>query len=604
MASSLHKAPTRLRTYASDLEAERARQGKPSKATPIPAHASAPTPEPIVKKPKSLPGPAIKVESKGHSIKPESKRKIEAAPRKHIPIPRIAADESVLKPKVTAPPPKKIGTIPAFHELEKKVSKTQEHIVAEESKQPITPRRKKKDKKARPHRPNIGYDATVITEKKTNRFKLIPAIIDAIVAWAKSLKLKHKKKKAPQYVVPETHRRKGVIERATTKTGSIFTADNETLKEQIRRRRQKTDAQANAETTWSPFTETVYPLLEAPEEIRTDPQNVAVEYKKIGQTPAPVVPAPIPTSPAPAPEAVPVPEPAPTPTLEPITTDPVTGLTDEERWSQSDTEPQATEPTLTPEIVSSEPAPVAPTPQPLPATAAIAPMRGSGISRLQNDTNTLTVILLASVLGVVAVIFAGYLLVKQFSGPATTNTPVVTVTTNPIFANTTVTSVPIGANHMNVLPVIIKQAVSSSSAGIVEFTIVSGVGDELSAPYLFDLLSFKTVPIFKQSLTIMRFVSVNHGTPAIAVQFVDTDTVRGGFLNWEATMARDLRALYDIPADMTLDFIDDTIAGKDVRVLRVDGRSWLVYGIIGDNTALIAPNTATFSQVVELGLRE
>ena len=143
---------------------------------------------------------------------------------------------------------------------------------------------------------------------------------------------------------------------------------------------------------------------------------------------------------------------------------------------------------------------------------------------------------------------------------------------------------------------------ASSSAGLVEYAVVSGAGDEVSASYLFELLQFRTTPNLRQSLLSARFASVNHSEPAMVLDFVDTDSVRGGLLTWETSMAEDFGALYDMPAAVTPDFVDDTIADVDVRILYHEDSVILVYGIIDENTALITSSSADFAQIVELGL--
>jgi hypothetical protein len=106
-----------------------------------------------------------------------------------------------------------------------------------------------------------GGAATIITDTKRGRFKLFPAIMLSIKSWFADKKKAHAAKKAPKYTVPETTRRKGVIQRATSQTGKFTSSDFESIQERIRNRK-KEDQKPEATTTWSANTEPGFPLLE------------------------------------------------------------------------------------------------------------------------------------------------------------------------------------------------------------------------------------------------------------------------------------------------------------------------------------------------------
>ena len=142
---------------------------------------------------------------------------------------------------------------------------------------------------------------TIITDTKDDGFSLLPAIGTSIDKWVKGL-TKKKKKKTPRLAVPETSRRKGVIQAATTKTGTIFTADSDTLKERIKARQRAAEKIGDEpETIWTPNTDPGFALLEGEhpdptkeeaEEPADRTENVAVAFKKRATPTLTITPTP------------------------------------------------------------------------------------------------------------------------------------------------------------------------------------------------------------------------------------------------------------------------------------------------------------------------
>jgi hypothetical protein len=568
MTDNPHRHPTRIRTFAADLEEKR-------KGPEVPGTTSTPAVVPVEKK-KLEPVPLAATPKSFKTVVPQKEE-----PAVVVPVPKPLPEPE--KPSSTEP-----TKIPSFHELQKNVAIIQENISAETVRSAHSAHKRKTPKESKPERvrPNIGYDATVITDKQVSSFKLFPAVISSIKEWFK----KHKKKREPKYTVTETERRKGVIQRAATKTGTIFTADNETLREQIRRRRSQIHSRTSdgvTETIWSPFTETGYTLLEAPDEV----QNVVVAYKRprpiepVAQPitvakPAPLAPAEIVTS-ASAPASV------------------ETQINDE-RWEDSHVEEAI------PLAVSFPEEPVAlateEDTEPLPPeepTEYVPPGKQSIFTAL--DTNTMTVMLLLTIIAVVAMVFISRMLYIKYTETSPDTAPV-QIQSEPIFSTAELVAIPLTVETLDAIPQLLARSVASSSNSLVEYIIVSSIGDEVSASYLFELLDFRTIPSLRQSLLATRFATIQHSEPAIILTFTDTDTVHGGLLAWEATMTDDLRALYAIPTEVTTAFVDETIAGKDVRVLRQNGDVVLLYSMVTRNLAIITTDSESFTHLVELGL--
>jgi hypothetical protein len=116
---------------------------------------------------------------------------------------------------------------------------------------------------------------------------------------------------------------------------------------------------------------------------------------------------------------------------------------------------------------------------------------------------------------------------------------------------------------------------------------------------IIDALGFRLLPSFTQSLSDIRFAQKNASKPIIIFEFTDTDTVLGGFLSWEDTMAEDLREVYLITQTNNTEFVDRTIAGKDIRVLQSStGETLAVYGLVAADTALITATEEMFVEVL------
>ena len=250
MSEDQKKELPRIRTFAQDVERQREKSGQSSStkiATPseVVQVLAAPAPFKNVSK-------KVTPEVHPHAV-------IETVPTKGIVSPALVNVSH--KPKI----------IPIAPVLAKKVSvRTKKHDLA---------------------KPQHVPGGTIITDGKRGGEKLIPSIVSSIVSWFTSLQKEIKKKPVPTYTIVETERRKGIIQKATSKSGAIFTADNETLRAAILKR-QATDATPKLEEVpeinWSPNIETGYALLSSGKERSSDPHNVKVEFKKTA-SPLPII---------------------------------------------------------------------------------------------------------------------------------------------------------------------------------------------------------------------------------------------------------------------------------------------------------------------------
>jgi len=588
MSDALKSSRAKIRTFAHDLASERQKQGhapespskkKEPKAAPLPVPKKEPEKKrpakPETKKPKPIQEPPIKVEAK--KKKPKKQPKPKKNPKLKPIVITVPKEKEI--PKMPEAP-KSAAPIPSFHELQK----TTEKVGSEK-------------------RPNIGYDATVITDTKHRRFKLFPAIFSSIRKWFKDL-TKRKPKAEPRYSVPETSHRKGVIQKATTKSGATFSADSDTIKEHIRQRQQKDERVAEEaqpieeehepETSWSPFTDTGYALLDDKEEdVQSNSTfNVAVEHKKFSDDKHVVA----------APETVEVSELEVEETPKPLekeetpaefTADAPAKIEDEgmseARWASINEEIETVLDTAAADEPESEKVPE-------PEQSE----QEEGFFQ-QFDTNTLTLVLLVMVVGFVAILLISRVVLDYINQP---DEPVQNIlepsSKESVLSGAQVVELAITNSSVDRLAAEATEVVESAPVGLVEMPVVSPIGDEISPPYFFELMRYRTSPPLRQVVTTARFVTVNRSTPAVLLHFTDQETMQGEMLQWEPVLAGDFEKLFGLPEVGLGSFEDSTVDGTEVRSISHDGKRVLIYGFISSNTLLITNDSATFAQINQL----
>ena len=274
-----------MRTFARDLEHDREASGMVDDAK---TKSDKKTPDDKDKKPEkkeeAKETPKLKAQ-KGPTIKavPKKDKKDEPPKKKFVPEKKEEKKEEkkLEKKEAKSPEPKRI---PAFHELQK-VVKTD--IKTEKAKSEVP--KAKKVKGIEPTKKVSG--GTVITDTKKERRPLFAQIAKSFKQWLEGVKKSLKPKDKNTYEVSQTNRRKGVVQKATSKTGTIFSADRDTLREQIKaRQRAEKHDEDDEDLSWSPYTEPGYPLLEGDEAESVDPRVTKVAVvKKTHAQPKPVI---------------------------------------------------------------------------------------------------------------------------------------------------------------------------------------------------------------------------------------------------------------------------------------------------------------------------
>jgi hypothetical protein len=461
----------------------------------------------------------------------------------------------------SAPTEKLIDHIPSFHELQKTPT-IHTDIKADEKPQPKTDTKKKgiQPKKA-------ATGGTVITANKTERTPLLTEISHAVAEWFSTIKKSLVAKKKNTYTVSKTAHRKGVVQKATSKTGTIFSADNETLRKQIKARQRAEQKHADDEIIWSPYTEPGYPLLESQELTSGDPriQKVSITNKTstVPKTPPPVIKE---TEKIPELQEKPLdPPPAPTLVDQKMSTPPVP-------------EPSVSTPTQAQQIIEESPT------TPEPTTAKRQPL----FSHLSfEDTNTLTILIMGLVIGIGLVIV---LLSNLFT--ARDISPLPPAPPAAIYPTATFQPLLLATNDFNSLLQQIEQAFSEIDGQAVEFELTAPNQEVLNPVTILNILQTEPNDEFAKGIEFVRFLETATGDRAIILQATNHATAVGGMLDWEAALLLDVTPFFNLP-DMPLspgEFVDEQVNNTDIRALNYTDDQLLFYLVTNDETIVITDN--------------
>ncbi len=544
-------------------------------------------------------------------------------------------------------------------EMEKKPV-VQETIVVKESPKKFPPPpviAKKPDKSAQVSIDgDEDFSTTIITDTKKDRFKFFPALFSSIKNWFTKSNENRQAKKIPKYSVPEAARRKGVIQKATSQTGIFATADHSTIQERIRERQKELEEKAKKEhptTTWTPNTEPGYLLLEEPEtnisNVKITPrqgfftsrQEIVIddleslqaklkkknsphwdsdnEEKEFHPTPKPIVLVePEPeievkvTEKEPEIVAEKVKEIIPEPIAEP---EPVV-------ISKKEIEPTPVppkpivlvepEPEIEVKVTEKEPEEII---EPVPETVKAKPERErpakySSTNKNSFIFNTNTNTLSFSIFAVIAIAFVfGTTSFVWINNQTKKSELVARAVPGLVTPNVSLVFEP-NANKNTLLTRITSESIRPDS-NLTEFAFTTNQEKNilLKPSTLLSLLEINVDPNFSQAIIDLYFGSLNKTNTFIILRIADTITARGGMLNWEKNIHRDLKSVLNLSLpevtqtadDSTPHFKDAMLGGADVRVLKNNaGGEEIIYGFVDSNTILITNNSSTFGELQTL----
>ncbi len=573
MSADKQKSLEAMRTYARDLERERGDNDLPEEIKSKTAKKQQPVTETSEEKKdsKSKPGPTITAVPKKKEVKPVETPEL----------PKVKKEEKKPKKKVIKSPEPK--HIPAFHELQKVV----ETNIKDESAKKETP--KAKPVKGIEPTKKVG-GGTVITDNKKDKKPLFAQMAKSFKEWVEGIKKALKPKPKNTYEVSQTNRRKGVVQKATSKSGAIFSADSDTLKEQIKaRQRAEKHVQDDDDLSWSPYTEPGYPLLEGDEVESVDPRVTKVSVtKKTHAQPKPVI-----KTTDKIPELHEKKEEA---TLEALV---------EETGGEIPTEPIEETPPQKEDFVPEEevqevvePEDVETEVSELEEESEIEVPGQRLMERIRDislkDTNTLAMLLVGIAL---AIVIFGIVLFRIFDVNDNNATEPPVVPERAIYSGATLDTIMIKSRSFNEVLVQTNSALIEVNSGTSEYKYVQGTGEVLPSDILMHLIQTNPSDGFANAVTSVRFIETNNESRAIILTTPDETTARGGMLNWEPTLLSDLGILLKTPnvPPNAGEFTDIQLGSLDVRALMFDGNPLLVYSVVNGSDVIIATNMETLS---------
>jgi hypothetical protein len=429
--------------------------------------------------------------------------------------------------------------------------------------------------------------ATIIRDTKRDRFRLFPAIGASLTAWVQGIKERYFTKKVPKYTVPEATRRKGVIQKATSKTGKITTFDNTSLHARIKAREERATPKQPT-TTWTANTEPGFALLEAPESAPPTATitNVQVVPRKSFRAEE-------------APKAEPRPRIIVASETEPILTTP---QIEPNPQTEREERPQVTE--APQPIIEETPARVPVNEQDLESRPEPLEPRPTTLRGWLVTLNTNLVAL--AVVGVVTGIgIFGLTLYSWYSERAANITISTSIDHSPII-DSPLQLLFSPERSAQSLTTTLASNLTSSGPRVLQFAFTTTpTGETLLTPQqVVSGFEFETSAPFTQSLNAIYFGSIAGETPFLLLKTTDRNTAFGGMLNWEATLYDDLRLILRLPDSDSIDqltFRDLVINGVDARALMSEeGTVYLVYNQPKDNVLIITTSTEAIVELLAL----
>jgi len=592
--NSDQKTLPKLRTFAKDLEHKRVgkseTQTKPKEAVtnPAPPQTNTKTETPLYQKPKW-----DKVE------KPAAKKTT------------VAADEN-------------LSNTSYLHQAPASLTTNEADIVIENDEADI--------------------EGHIIRDTKKNRFNLFTAIGASLNKWVQNFKQRQIEKRKPKYSVPDSTHRKGVIQRATSKTGKVTSFDTQSIQERVREREAKIKPRI-PETVWTPNTEPGFALIEGahtePETPATPkpptindltPTNVTVEPRKsVHAKNLPIIQnhETSPTTPEEdTPPKIQTPVSGhnipPAKTIEPnsriataftlnseapknvtseTTPDPVSPPSYPP--APETTEPRLeTKPSIIPvDSIDAENSEPTPKPSPLSSRQRVtSPNQNRGFKKwlLLENTNRQSLaisILLIVVLIIGAVIFS------------ITNRQIKNLETTYSYNYKNLIEAPLqpisytGQSRQELLT-LIRQNVTQSGYPLQQLVLTADQGTTGNQTGPLDpgsvMLNLGLQPSPSQNLNIAEiyFGSINQ-RPFIIMRSTNFNSALGGMLAWEGSLYREILDLLDLKATSQGEFRDVVLGTIDTRIFRdtTDGSEIFVYGIVDRRYIIIAQNRMDFTNI-------
>ena len=442
--------------------------------------------------------------------------------------------------------------------------------------------------------------ATIITDTKHDRFKLFPAILSSLNNWFSNQKTERRKKAIPKYTIPQTTRRQGLIQKATSNTGKTATGDFRDLQERIKQRSDEVvEIETEGKTIWTPDTEPGYLLL--PETNASPITNVIVEPRKSFYTEIALREEEeredLETD-----EETSVWE---NPEMDDVQIEEPETETSVPAWEPKEIIPETPILEVVPPTIPVAPPQVKEIPLPVaePKTRLIPPKPNHSANhsfwRQLHDlnTNTLALIISAFVLLIVASVIVIQIYLNQ-EKTTVTNLP---LAPESLLLNTNLNLI---TNSTNAGPDLITALNNLKPTGqeLIQAAFIEAASNNnpMAPVTVLNLLGLDLEKNLAQSISELRFGYTSEQQPFILMKVPNTIVAQGGLLLWEKNLYTDLAKIFvldPIPQSSNLNFSDSTFAGRDVRLIKQpSGSEILIYGLI-NNTVIITTTSSSYREL-------
>lgn len=446
--------------------------------------------------------------------------------------------------------------------------------------------------------------STIITDTKKNRFKLFPAIIASIEGWFNKKKGAGVAKSVPKYGVPESSRRKGVVQKATSTTAKSISADFSSIQQRIKNRKE-TLPEHKIRTSWSPNTEPGFLLLEDGTKEPARINNVVFEPRKSVITNTEDIrfleELEVETEEAELEDKL--------ETYKTQAASVASYKSSGEELKEVETEAKDDEYETQEKIEEYEDS------EDILETKNLNPnlsevdedeeILGDGhitlkerFAILKIDTNILSIFVAGVILLLGILIFTIIFFIGRNSGPE-----VQALDTLPIslLINTKTEIITLKQiNQTSVSDVIKNNSINFSE--IYQFGFVRNLQplEIFSAREIIEGLDLSLQNNFLQTIENIRFGYTEIDDSFILIKIQDPILAKGGLLEWEQSLYEDFVKIYNLApvAQSTgFEFEDSSFSGHDVRILKsTSGEELLLYGILG-NIVIISSNSVNFRKL-------
>jgi hypothetical protein len=193
-----------------------------------------------------------------------------------------------------------------------------------------------------------------------------------------------------------------------------------------------------------------------------------------------------------------------------------------------------------------------------------------------------------------------FMIVRTFVGmiaPTSEVSKVPASLTTPLTPSGEVVDVAISALSVDALESALKTQARPAS-GVVEFRILEASGAPLTGSQLWGMFGFSSNPNLSRSIsaTHLGYANAEH---ILVLEVTDAVTVFGALLLWESNMAEEFAPLFDEEVRPVTSVEDITIKNSDVRILKSNDETILVYGFIDKNIVVITESLEAYETTLD-----